>query len=638
MRPLFLAAASWVAICACALPAAGVPHEEDEGDAAFARGDYTAAAAHYSAAVAESPAALRTPRFKANWVRAKSGACCEAAERLMAGGNGLAALAQVREAAALDPSWDRPLQLLARAAAAAADDCFSRACKMADRGSMEDVRRQLEESLKWAPGHAKARTALAFFSQKPHEKSDWEAAQHAVSGKQWDVAEQAWHRVLAGNALHLPARIGLAQARESMAGARLAIAQARVALQAGHVGEAHALHAKAVAEWPGVPFGLALGDELAMRRQAAAKAVDQGLAATRNAEWGGAISAYREALRQDPMQASAKAGLEDAIIRHAEDLGAHGRPGAALMVCRGGRGMSARIRQKEEALLRDLRRGSEPRLAWVVEGERVPAAELSGALSSVRTGAGDPWEIKVKINALEAGRRRTRSDAGTWAWETVRAEPNPAYDTARLKLDYAIARQRQAQWGCDAARAATGGHALNCRCAECARWRSCNAQVAQWRDAAADLAMDLNHTPREREVPEKHEAAYTDEWWQASGRLAVEFILPQGDPESKAVAYEKSAVLRLGARPEVGLEAKVLDLPVDDAAIRQDMMKRLAQECIPLLCNRAVVSKAVLLKRAANAALQSGDQDGALELRVKAAALLGVIAPELSEKELKALE
>ena len=46
----------------------------------------------------------------------------------------------------------------------------------------------------------------------------------------------------------------------------------------------------------------------------------------------------------------------------------------------------------------------------------------------------------------------------------------------------------------------------------------------------------------------------------------------------------------------------------------------------------------MLLKRAANAALQSGDQDGALELRVKAAALLGVIAPELSEKELKALE
>ena len=251
------------------------------------------------------------------------------------------------------------------------------------------------------------------------------------------------------------------------------------------------------------------------------------------------------------------------------------------------------MNQKANTLLRDLRQGSLPRLQWRVDGDKTPARELSEALSAATKrwdAAGSALELVAQIAVLEASRQKLRSETKTWPWFTERDEGNPAYDAIQAKVGMVEARLAQAEAALD-----QGGRGRADR-------EALATQVEQWQQALADLVVEREKIPMVSRVRERHDLPYTDEMWQAKGHMAVSFDLPSGDPMVREASYEKTDILRTGARPEVGLEATNLDLPADEAAIRRILIRRLVEEWMPVLRRRVVVSQVVVMQRAADAA------------------------------------
>ncbi len=625
----------------------------EDGDAAHAAGNDTQAAACYQAALGEEPALARNTAFMAKLTQAKAGACCEAAERLMAGGNGKAALAQAQEAVRQQPESARARTLSEKAKLAAADQWFAQALKAADAGQAAEADKCLAEVLALSPTHAQALAAKASLAQHAAQTAPKDSALAralaAQEARDWAVAEAAWLAARKDAAVEFPARIGLARAKQEQAGARQAFEAAKVARAAGRLEEAQLLSEKALAGWPALPGANIFHDDVVLRRQVVTQAIAAGAQAGKGEKWGAAAAAYREALAQDPALKAAKAGLAEAVLKHAEDLAAHGRLGAALMACRRGRGASPEVDHQAVVLARRLQTGEMPVIKWKVTGEQsetMAAALAACDKAAEQKGAGEAAgqaadqaasEVGVRVVKAQAKRAKTDSAAKSWEYVVESEEANPDYQTAQVKLTGAEDRWNEAVRQADAAGKACADHSPTCTCAACTRWHGLTGQAAQWQTVMVDLLQDRNQTARNRVVREKRAHAYTEETWQATGKWVVEFTWPNGETVEREATIDEKDAVRVGADPKIGLAEDKLELP-DEKAMAARMAGQLAKAAQVAAKEQAVVMRAALLRRAAQKAEKEGDGDGALELRAKAAALLGAVSEELAEKELKALE
>ncbi len=617
----------------------------EDGDAAHAAGNDTQAAACYQAALGEDPALARNIAFMAKLTQAKAGACCEAAERLLAGGNGKAALAEVEEALRLQPESARARALQGKVKSAAADQWFTQALKAADAGQTAEVRQRLAAVLELLPAHAPALAAKASMEKdlaKAASKDSALARALAAQGaRDWVAAETAWLAARKDAAVEFPARIGLARAKQAQAGAHQTFEAAKVARVAGRLEEAQLLSEKALAGWPALPGAQAFHDDIVLRRQLVTQAVAAGAQAGQGEKWDAAQAAYREALAQDPAQKAAKAGLAEAVLKHAEDLAAHGRPGAALMACRRGRGASPAVDHQAVVLARQLQANELPGLKWKVTGQQ--ADTMAAALAAFDKAAGDKpanqavSEVGVRVIKAQAKRAKIDSAAKAWDYVVEQEEANPEYEAAQTQLTGAEERWNAAVRKADAAAQACINHAGNCECAACGQWRGLTIQARQWQGVMVNSLEERNQTARNRVRRLKRSHPYTEETWQATGQWVVEFTWANGETVQREASIDEKDAVCVGAAPKLGLAEDKLELP-DEATMAKRMAAQLAKTAHRVAQEQAVLMRAALLKHAAGKAEQDGDGAGALELRAKAAALVGAVSAELSEKELKALE
>lgn len=618
-----------------ALPAANARADAlADANAALEREDYTAAQVAFSRAAADRPALKNDPAFVAKQKKARAGACCEAAERLIKNGSGAMALAQLDEAEQLAPGWDRPAKLRAKVTHVAGDEAWTRAVSAAGRGDAKLANAELANALTHNPDHAQAKAMQTALKAGAPAGSEWAVAEKAAGAHDWQAAEAAWGRVLKAQPQHLPALIGTYQALGTMATQTAAVNQARLLLAEGRLDEALAKVNAAVQAWPKAPGGAALAEGAKARRAQTDAHLQAATEALARHDAAAAVAAFRAALALDTQSVLGKNGLVEALGAQADALGAAGRPGAAVALLWPERTRSPKLEARVTRGLAGLRQAHTPKLK-VVGGD----ANLPGLAAAIQAGwpdgaSGPEWTLNVAVNKLERDVQRSASEDKVWTWQSTREVPNPEYDQAVAKLVRARQGLSLAQENLNTHRG-NPTHSPGCDCADCCGQQAALMQLRMWQNEVAEAQALLNRTPRMSVLFEPHQAGYTDETWTATGRLGLAFTTQAGETFGAESDYSRSDRKRLGARPEVGLPEDALELP-SAAQMTGELLAAAALKAKPQVREKGLQARVVELRRAADAAAKDGQQDTALELRVAAAAVLGQLSDSAGAQALDA--
>lgn len=495
------------------------------------------------------------------------------------------------------------------------------------RAALHDARANLNESrrlqhegqtlidrLTMGPAIESLNTSLTIwpFNERAEELLDYAKAQQALADEQFKKATHA---------------AGQAQWDDA-----IALADAGLAIDRSHSG---------------------LGElRSALPRRAAADYTHRGDSHLEKNDLDKAHQAYARALSYRQAHHEARLGMAIVYAKWADAHEQAGQLGTALIHYHKGQSYS-RSKSLDEGVVR-MRAAIRDRLALglsVSADERrrgdIAPRQLSNALldnlQSVRSRGvalqqkAAPYELRLSISNSLIEERLTNSVRRTHHYTTTEYRHNPEYDRvqSRLHRERRTLRRLESQLADVRCRGHADGSPCNC-------YDSLRSQVDRQRRVVHRLEHELSCTPHQIKVTLHHDWPYTVETYTKTGELKVitELIDTSTGKPVKTFTHQASFAQSddrvLNANPHVGVREDHLSLQ-SDGYVSGALTSELASSAGPWALNAMVDHRLAGL----NALIQTLDNDGqtkeALEARVDAAVLLGVVDPKASQKSIENL-
>lgn len=401
-----------------------------------------------------------------------------------------------------------------------------------------------------------------------------------------------------------------------------------------------------------------LGDlRSALPRRAAADHTHRGDGHLEKGDLDQAHQSYSRALTYRETYREARLGMTFVYTAWAKDHEQAGRLGAALLSYAKGQSYT-RSKALDEGVIR-MRAAVRDRLdigLSVSADERQRGAidprQLSGALLGTLhpnqqrglalQGKGLPYELILSISQSSIDERLTNTDRRTHHYTTQELRHNPEHDRVARKLRHERTTLRRYESQLSSFRCKGGHNGGACNCFTGSRYNSLQSKVNRQRRTVDRLSHELSCTPRQINVTLHHDWPYTVETYTKTGELKVITQLidtASGKPIKSfthQASFAQSDDRTLNSNPSVGVRHDDLRLHRDNY-VRGALTDELASSAGPWAVNALIEHRLTQTTAKIDALENDGKTVEALEARVDAAVLLGIVDGKGSQQALDKL-
>ncbi len=393
----------------------------------------------------------------------------------------------------------------------------------------------------------------------------------------------------------------------------------------------------------------ALGElRSALPRRAAADHTHRGDSHLAKDELDKAHQAYTRALTYRDTYREARLGMTYVYTQWAEQHEQAGRLGAALLSYAKGQSYTRSkpldngvVRMR--AAIRDqlgvgLAVSADERQRGAIAPRQLSGA-LLGTLQSKRSrglsiqGQGMPYELRLSIRTADIDTRLSNTARRTHHYTTQELRHNDEYDRIanRLRHEQSTLSRYESQLSSIRCRGHRDGSA--CDCFSGSHYSSLQNQVKRQSRTVDRLRHELSRTPHQIKVTLHHDWDYTVETYTKTGQLNVATQLidtTTGNPIktfTHQASFTQSDDRTLNANPSVGVRHDDLSLRSDDF-VSGAMTDELASAAGPWAVNALVDHRLAQINASIDVFEEAGKTAEALEARVEAAVLLGIVDPK----------
>jgi tetratricopeptide (TPR) repeat protein len=400
-----------------------------------------------------------------------------------------------------------------------------------------------------------------------------------------------------------------------------------------------------------------LGDlRSALPRRAAADYTHRGDGHLEKDELEKAHQSYTRALSYRDNYHEARLGLAIIYAKWAEQEEKAGRLGAALLNYQKGQSYT-RSKIVDEGVVR-MRAAVRDRLSLGLavsaderhRGEISPRQLKSALLSKLQSARSRgvalqdnaPYALRLSIANSTIDERRTNSSRRTQHYTTQEYRHNDEYDRIASKLRHEESALRGIESRLSGFRCRGHKDKSPCDCFSSSRYNSLKSSANRQRRVVDSLRHKLSCTPHQIKVTLHHEWPYTVETYTKTGELKVvtELIdLSTGKPVKSfthQASFAQSDDRTLNANPSVGVREDRLHLAGDDE-VRHTLTDELTRSAGPWALNAMVDHRLAQINASIKALDNDGQTEEALEARVDAAVLLGVVDSKASGQSMDKL-
>ncbi|MFK7789567.1 MAG: hypothetical protein AB8C95_08780 [Phycisphaeraceae bacterium] len=276
------------------------------------------------------------------------------------------------------------------------------------------------------------------------------------------------------------------------------------------------------------------------------------------------------------------------------------------------------------------------------------SSALLGSLEANRSkglaiqGQGMPYELRMSISDATIDERRTGSSNRTHHYTTQELRHNQEYDriASQLRRERSNLRHLESQLNSYRCRGNHNGGA--CNCFNQSQYNHLRSRIDRQCSTVSRLERKLSRTPHQISVTLHHDWQYTVETYTKTGELKVitELIDTATGKTLKAfthqASFSQSDTRTLNANPSVGVRQKDLQLRSDDF-VAGALTDELASAAGPWAVNALIDHRLAQINVSIDMLEEVGKSDEALEARVQAAVLLGIVDVKGSQQSLDKL-
>lgn len=238
------------------------------------------------------------------------------------------AIAAYEIALANNPGFLPAADGLARAKVGGAQIRYDQSIADADRGDLRSAEANLNQALRWDPGHAGAKAAMDSIARRDVPSASeqrYAGALRSVEAKQWDVVATETAAIIAMDRNHLPARALLHRSRGELAASRKVHEQASAQFSNQRFDDAAALAKQSLDIWSTNPDATDLLKRAQAKRDESEQHFTKAKALSERGEFDAALKAMSDCLEVYPYHSSGATYMRQIRLDAAATYNAEGR-------------------------------------------------------------------------------------------------------------------------------------------------------------------------------------------------------------------------------------------------------------------------------------------------------------------------